>query len=528
MDFQPVRQQRYSTLAQSQKDYSESKYWRKFKDPIFIKSYAAVNHVHISPTAPHRYAVTTGTRVQIYSPKTARVVKTINRFKDTARCGTIRDDGKLVIAGDDGGLIQVFDINSRAILRTIRDHKQPVHTTHFSPGTATSILSTSDDTTVRLFDLSTSDETSFFDTHTDYVRTGCFLPSNPSLVLSGSYDRTIKLWDSRAGEGQSQAMSLDHGFPVESVIVHPSGTIALSAGGPVIKVWDLVSGSPKCLRAMSNHQKTITSLAWDGEYRRVLSAGLDGLVKVYEGAEKNWRVGHTMRYGGQILSLALSPTDTQLIVGAADGALTIRKRAATATELAQRAANKLASRTVANDARLAGRAQTGIHSGPDAQQGLDVFRPKADGDNKEIKVTSKKRRKLAEWDRALKSFRYADALDAVLVPNVDPALTFALLLELIHREALPIALSARDEFSLEPILRFLIKNTTDPRFGVIACDVANTLIDLYQSVVGQSSLTDDLFAKLRRTLTEELAFQEKLIGVRGALEMVFNSASLSV
>jgi U3 small nucleolar RNA-associated protein 15 len=94
------------------------------QSPIFVKSYAPITHLSFSPTSPHRYLVTSGTRLQIYSPKTNRVVKTISRFKEVARSGEIRGDGKLCIAGDDGGLVQVFDINSRAILRTIRAHKQ--------------------------------------------------------------------------------------------------------------------------------------------------------------------------------------------------------------------------------------------------------------------------------------------------------------------------------------------------------------------------------------------------------------------
>lgn len=82
--------------------------------------------MHFSEATPHRYVVTSGTRLQVYSPKTNRVVKTISRFKEVARSGEIRADGKLCIAGDEGGLVQVFDINSRAILRTIRAHKQSV------------------------------------------------------------------------------------------------------------------------------------------------------------------------------------------------------------------------------------------------------------------------------------------------------------------------------------------------------------------------------------------------------------------
>lgn len=68
--------------------------------------------------------MTSSTRVLIYAPKTGKVVKTITRFKDAARSGEFRKDGKLVVAGGDDGVVQVFDVNSRAILRTMKEHNQ--------------------------------------------------------------------------------------------------------------------------------------------------------------------------------------------------------------------------------------------------------------------------------------------------------------------------------------------------------------------------------------------------------------------
>lgn len=105
MDYQPVVVKRHP--RPSTKRNAESRHWRQFKHPVFVKEYAPVTSVHFSPAKPHRYAVTAATRVQIYAPRTQKVIKTISRFKDVARSGCIRGDGKLVVAGDDTGLIQV-------------------------------------------------------------------------------------------------------------------------------------------------------------------------------------------------------------------------------------------------------------------------------------------------------------------------------------------------------------------------------------------------------------------------------------
>lgn len=105
MEYQPVVIQRHA--RPSAKKNPESRYWRQFKHPVFVKEYAPVTSVHFSPAKPHKYAVTAATRVQIYAPRTQKVTKTISRFKDVARSGSIRNDGKLVVAGDDSGLVQV-------------------------------------------------------------------------------------------------------------------------------------------------------------------------------------------------------------------------------------------------------------------------------------------------------------------------------------------------------------------------------------------------------------------------------------
>jgi U3 small nucleolar RNA-associated protein 15 len=106
MDYQPVVIPKHAR-PEPVKHSAESRYWRQFKHPVFVKEYAPVTAVHFSPSKPHRYAVTAATHVQVYAPRTQKITKTISRFKDVARSGCFRGDGKLLVAGDDSGLIQV-------------------------------------------------------------------------------------------------------------------------------------------------------------------------------------------------------------------------------------------------------------------------------------------------------------------------------------------------------------------------------------------------------------------------------------
>ena len=92
------------------------------------------------------------------------------------------------------------------------------------------------------------------------------------------------------------------GAPVEDILAFGAGGVGVSVGGPILRVWDLNMG--KCLRALSNHQKTVTCATFDGSKRRVLTGGLDQMVKVYD--VEDWKVVHTMRYPAPVLSLAVS------------------------------------------------------------------------------------------------------------------------------------------------------------------------------------------------------------------------------
>lgn len=527
MEYQPIPSIPQTHLGSAQAGpSSESLYWRRFKNPTFVKEYAPISHIAFVPApnafttaalesstanpssqvgggkpssagfqttsqARARFAVTSGPRVQIYSARTNRVIKNITRFSDVARSAEIRADGRLIVAGDDSGKVQVFDINSRAILRSFSSHKLAVHSVKFSPH-PTTILSASDDTTIKLHDIPTNTTTHTFSNHTDYVRTALVSPDNPSLILSGSYDATVRLWDSRVSENGGEVMKMKHGAPVEATLIYPTGGggIAVSGGGPIVRVWDLMMGG-RGLKAVSNHQKTITSLALsmssgaegpslpDSESggMRLLSAGLDGLVKVYD-PSKDYKVVHTMRYPSPILTLAISPEERELAVGMSDGTLCVRKREVRKAEEEARAMERNAITGGGVEAFL-----PYANEAREQAEGKRIALMKGD----DLRAETVRSKRLKPYDKLMKSFRYSEALDAVLRPGVPALTTFSLLLELKKRsspdnltdrgsDGLKRAIGGRDDVGLEPILKFLLRHASNPTFVDIVCDVLEVVL----------------------------------------------------
>ncbi|KAG0941650.1 hypothetical protein G6F57_004921 [Rhizopus arrhizus] len=484
--------------VQTSKKTAETRYWKRFKSPIVIKEYASVTSINFSPVSPYDFAVTSSTRVQVYSSKTHQPKKTISRFKDIAYSGSFRQDGKLIVAGDATGLIQMFDGSSRAILRSFRGHELPTQITQFTINKA-NILSASDDKTVRIWDIPTGNNVNLFEEHEDYVRAGVVSQENPNLVISGSYDQTVKLWDMRQPES---VMTMNHGAPVESLLIYPNGGAVISSGGPTVKVWDLLSGG-RCIHTLSNFQKTVTSMCFDGAASRLVTGSLDQHIKIYD--VQDYKVVHSVKYPAPILSVGLSPDDTHLAAGMSNGLLSIRQRQIKASEKALKKQNQ--------DYIKGGTYKYFMRGQSNAPTKDDFV------------VESTKRQKLRKYDQFIKVFQYANALDEVLKSSFHtPAVVAAVLQELIHRDGLKAAITGRDDVSLEPLMRFLIRNIHHPRYTNLLVDVSEALIDCYTRVFGQSPLIDDLLSRLTVKVKQEIQFQKDLIGTMAALDMLFTKS----
>ena len=116
--------------------------------------------------------------------------------------------------------------------------------------------------------------------------------------------------------------------------------------------------------------------------------------------------------------------------------------------------------------------------------------------------------RLSSFDKALKSFKYHEALDAALL-NGSPDIVVAVIEELVQRNGLRIALQGRDQHTLEPVVAFLVRQITSPPFAAVLIGVANLLLDMYAPVLGKSAAIDELFVKLRNTLEAEMRLQAR-------------------
>lgn len=514
----------------------EQQYWKCFRAQQIVPSPTSYPVTHISfpphpsnpllPSNNDYFCVTTGTRVQVFSIRSRKLIKTITRFTDIAHSAEIRRDGRVMVAGDETGRIQVFDVNSRAILKTWEEHKQPVWTTKFSPSDLTSLMSASDDRTVRLWDLPSQTSTTKFIGHSDYVRSGSFMPGMMSnMILSGSYDETVRLWDPRVPTRAT--MTFKHAAPVEAVLPMPSGTTVLASADNQISVLDLVAGKPLVL--LKNHQKTVTSLCLASNNTRLVSGGLDGHVKVFE--TSGWNVVAGSKYQSPILAVNVITSganrdDKHLVVGMQSGVLSIRTRLSGQQKIKEkeraREMQALMEGTLEEyDRKSSKKRPRGIEK---KLRGMDFV-----GEGADVIIKGNERRKQkkeAVWERHLRQGKYGEALDYVLGQEQVHSITvLTLLTALRHRSAMRAAFQGRDENTVQPIMKWVCKHITDPRYVGICVDSALLLLDLYSEHVCGSPELDESFRALHKRVRTEVERAQQACQTIGMLEMLMAGAS---
>lgn len=363
------------------------------------------------------------------------------------------------------------------------------------------------------------------------------------------------------------AVRLPH--PVEATLFTASGTMVMAASGSEVRIYDVLAGG-KLLHTFNNHQKNITALAMDGTNSRLLSAGLDGHVKV--ASMQTMQVVHGMKFNAPLLSMAVSENNQKLVVGLVNGSIIARnrrvdpagQRMSAGAERQQRmhmfvnalqAAAQAGAQVTAqsSESPLAVDASPLSSTGAGAvnllensaaenalllqqhrhYKGAGMVHVHADQNADSvttmggISVTIPVERsvRLQPYEKHLKKFNYQAALDAVLRTR-NPVTIVTVLEELCRRDGLGIALSGRDETTLEPIVSFSARYVSHPKYARLIVQVVHKILDMYAGVLGQSDAIDELFAKLHRQVRDEVGFQRQILRVMGSLDGIISAATM--
>lgn len=415
--------------------------------------------------------------------------------------------------------MQVFEAKSRTRLRQLKGHSRPVRLVKYPRIDRLHLFSGGDDALVKHWDVATETCLCDFSGHKDYVRSGSPSPVDDNLFATGSYDHTVRVWDVRNSGSGSSAMVVNHGKPVEDVVFLPSGGLVATAGGNVVKIWDLIGGG-KCVYSMESHNKTVTSLCVgkvgrdsgeESDQYRLMSVALDGYLKVFDYSKQ--KITFSMRFPAPLLSVGFSPDCSTRVIGTSNGLIYMGKRKQEKVEEGKEV-SFIASHYKLEPQKRVSRPPSfryfhrGQSEKPREGEHL-ILRPK--------KV------KLAEHDKLLRKFRHKDALVAALRKK-DPDNMVAVMEELVARKMLLKCVSNLDSEELGFLLAFIQRYTTVPRYANLLMPFANKVIQSRAEDIRASDTLKGHIKNLKRSIYEELRVQQSLLEIQGVISPLMRIA----
>jgi len=468
-------------LGSSKRIDTPDPYWH-FDFPTVVKENGNATHVEFSPVDPHDLLVSAGFRLQIYSRLSAKVGKTFTRFQDKCYSAVWRRDGALLCAGSEEGTVRIFDTAgiAKAPIRQFQAHTRPCQVSRFTPD-GTGVLSGGDDGIVRLWDISSGDKVSEMPVHSDYIRAGESAPNDPNIFCSGGYDNQINVLDMRSSE---ITMSFNHGAPVESLALFPSMSLIVSTGGTLIKVWDCYQR--KLLTSLSSHTKTVTSCRLNHDHTKIITAGLDKRVNVFNALDFSQCA--SFESDSPVLSLALSNQDETLALGMAGGFVSVAQRSPIHTK----------------NVDLYEKEEWKQYGNKDK-----VMKPFMGKTNLPVDGEATQQRKKHEnkYNKLFRKFEYNKALTMALAPQIRknrPKVLVAVLSELSRRQVLKQVCAGRQESEVCSLLRFIGRHFADSNWQPILLEVMAILIDIYSPRIGKSEQLNRIFKLLNSRLSQEL------------------------
>jgi WD40 repeat protein len=127
-------------------------------------------------------------------------------------------------------------------------------------------------------------------------------------LLTGDETGTLRFWDARSGA--VLASQAAHAHSVAAVAIHPQGRTAWTAGGDMIREWDLARQAATGRSISVQGEVSVLMVASGG--RTLLTAGEDRLVRQWD-MSSGKEVGRAMPHGATVIAAALDADGRTLL-----------------------------------------------------------------------------------------------------------------------------------------------------------------------------------------------------------------------
>jgi WD40 repeat protein len=226
-------------------------------------------------------------------------------------------DGRYLASASNDKQVKLWDLSttSPSPLPALSGHTDIVRSVAFSP--RDHLLATASwDATIRIWDIDTATCLHEVPAHSKYAIGVAFSPDGATLASSGS-DGAVRLWDVATGKQKSELGA--HARQAMCVAFSHDGKYLASAsddGG--LWLWDLATGERTEFPSVGC---SIRSLAFRFDDARIVGAGMDRALHVWDVAERGESVPPFRGHNGNVRCAAFSPDGTRIVSVGSDRAV---------------------------------------------------------------------------------------------------------------------------------------------------------------------------------------------------------------
>ena len=447
--------------------------WMKYKHPVNFQMSGRVNAIEFSPSdeLPDVFFIATGNKLQSINAHKSHYAFFSGNFLNRVMCCALRKDYSMIAGAEETGYLKIFHAKTKHLLRRWKIHDLAARAIKFSQHKV-NLFSCSEDRCVKIFDVATSECLNAINVFSDKVT--CLDVEkfdSPDVFVAGGYDQTWRLFDSRLD--QPQVVSLKHSQPIDTIKVFGNGNMVVTGGGRFVKIWDLrfypsnpENSSASVVATLADHHKNVMCVRFNKDESRLLTGGVDRLIKVYPTDVYN--CVHTINYTAPVVTFDISRDDRHLVVGMTDDTVCLKSKADSG---AQEPVNK--DKEDAEESGVPSKRQKIVKEAVAHSEKLEKQNP-----SYEV-IKQDKHKRLSKMDQKLKKFDHSGALDTVLVAKPDAETAYSLLFELYRRGLLEKCIQALDCERLKNLLVFLNANICNSTMCDFLSLVYGILLDTF-------------------------------------------------